>query len=195
MNKIFDILLKAKHWQLFIGMFLVPLAVQVLMVQEFISSNSKQNFENPEQVFESFKYLWLFSAFAFLIGITWFISIGVRLRSFVSGLEQMKVKKFIFLSSFSFCYMFMASTLFEIIPNVSWMIFLIIPMHLTAMFGMLYMLYFPGRVLKSIELGRVASRGESIGSMFLFWFFPIGLWTIQPIANKVFAQYNTRNID
>jgi hypothetical protein len=50
---------------------------------------------------------------------------------------------------------------------------------------------FPGRILKSFELDRKAKRRESIGYFFLYLFYPVSIWYIQPQLNKLVKKHQT----
>lgn len=52
-------------------------------------------------------------------------------------------------------------------------------------YAFLHFLIFPARALRSIEKGRRADIGECIGDFFLIVFLPIGIWFLQPRINKV----------
>jgi hypothetical protein len=51
-------------------------------------------------------------------------------------------------------------------------------------------MFFPGKALKSIELGTKARIGEYFGYFLLTIFWPIGIWIIQPKLNKIKAADN-----
>jgi hypothetical protein len=51
---------------------------------------------------------------------------------------------------------------------------------------MFYCLYFNAKVLKAVELQKPVTFSEFAGEFFLIWFFPIGIWIIQPRLNKLF---------
>lgn len=70
-------------------------------------------------------------------------------------------------------------------PNFA-LLFLIIPLHLFSIFCMLFALYFIAKALKSVEIMKQARFNDFIGEFFLFWFFPIGIWFLQPRINKLF---------
>ena len=56
---------------------------------------------------------------------------------------------------------------------------------LYGLFAVVHIFAFPAKVLKSLELGRVARFGEYAGDFFLFLFWPIGIWVVQPRVNKI----------
>ena len=61
----------------------------------------------------------------------------------------------------------------------------IIPLHLFSMFCIFYCLYFVAKTFKTVELQREVSFSDFAGEFFLFWFFPIGIWIVQPKINKM----------
>ena len=59
---------------------------------------------------------------------------------------------------------------------------IIFSLHLYAMFGLFYGIYFISRAL-SIAEDKGSKVDDYIGYFFLLWFFPIGIWFIQPKIN------------
>jgi len=56
------------------------------------------------------------------------------------------------------------------------------------MFCIFYSLYFIAKELKSVELQKPVTFSDFAGEFFLLWFFPIGIWIIQPRINKIFES-------
>jgi hypothetical protein len=71
---------------------------------------------------------------------------------------------------------------------------LIVPLHLFSMFCIFYCLYFNAKALKTVEWQRPVTFSDFAGEFFLIWFFPIGVWIIQPRLNKLFDTNNDNNI-
>jgi len=71
-------------------------------------------------------------------------------------------------------------------PSALWFA-VVIPLHLLAMFCVLYSLYFVSKGLVLAERGKSASFYNYAGSFFLVWFFPIGVWIVQPKVNRLYA--------
>ena len=65
---------------------------------------------------------------------------------------------------------------------------LIFPVHLFSIFCIFYCLYFNAKALKAVELKRPVTFNDFAGEFFLLWFFPIGVWIIQPRLNKLFEE-------
>ncbi len=71
----------------------------------------------------------------------------------------------------------------------SWLA-IIMPLHFLAMFCMFYNLYFAAKTIKLAELQRQVNFGDYAGEFFLMWFFPIGVWWLQPKVNRLHDDDN-----
>lgn len=121
----------------------------------------------------------------------WFYSLGTNLFKRLPVTEKMSLTRFrlflfiplvymLFLMLFIFFDAFRGA---ELGPGI---FALIIPLHLFSMFCMFYCLYFNAKVLKAVELQRPVTFNDYAGEFFLLWFFPIGVWFIQPRINRLF---------
>jgi hypothetical protein len=72
-------------------------------------------------------------------------------------------------------------------PNIA-IFMLIFPLHLFSMFCIFYCLYFNAKSLKSVELQKPVTFNDFAGEFFLIWFFPVGIWFLQPRINKLFEE-------
>jgi hypothetical protein len=61
----------------------------------------------------------------------------------------------------------------------------IVPLHLLAMFAIVYSMGFAARRLVTLERQQPARFSDYRTTFFLFWFFPIGVWIIQPRVNRL----------
>ena len=53
-------------------------------------------------------------------------------------------------------------------------------LHMYGMFAGFYIMYFLSKTLVSVEKKTIAVFRDYAGEFFLLWFFPIGLWILQP---------------
>ena len=53
---------------------------------------------------------------------------------------------------------------------------------------MFYNLYFVSKSLLIAETGKSATFSEYAGEFFLLWFYPIGVWLIQPRINRLYVK-------
>jgi hypothetical protein len=63
----------------------------------------------------------------------------------------------------------------------------VIPAHLLSMAGIAYSIYFVAKALKSVERQSPTRFNDSRREFLLLWFFPVGIWLIQPRVNRLFA--------
>jgi hypothetical protein len=59
---------------------------------------------------------------------------------------------------------------------------------LFVMFGIFYTLVFTARTFKTCELQRQVKFSDYAGEFMIFWFFPLGIFVIQPKVNKLIAN-------
>jgi hypothetical protein len=65
---------------------------------------------------------------------------------------------------------------------------IVLSLHLFSMFCIFYCLYFCAKALKAAELQRPVTFSDFVGEFFLLWFFPIGVWILQPRINRLAAD-------
>ena len=194
-----DIFLKAKHWQLFLLMFGIPVILQ-LIAMGFLMYNVSYG-GAPDSVI-LLNTLTLFPVIMIVysglfFGWIWSIAIGLQRKVPVS--VKMKVKKFktfffvplIYIVLISLIVGFSASGLFAngnasasvIVGNI--FIAIVFMLHLFSMFCIFYSLYFVSKTIKTAELQREVTFGDFIGEFFMLWFYPVGIWFIQSKINKM----------
>lgn len=190
--------LKAKHWQLFVLMFGIPLILQVIALG-FIMFNVS-NGKDPESVI-MINTLTLFPVIMIIYSglfFGWFWSIAIGLQKKVPENVKMKVKKFKTLFIFPLVYIVLISIFVRISAtgllangNMSGsvvggvLIAVILISHLFSMFCIFYSLYFVSKTIKTVELQREVIFGDFIGEFFMLWFYPIGIWIVQPKINRM----------
>ena len=190
--------LKAKHWQLFLLTFGIPLLFQiVLMITMFANIGSGNN---PDVSF-MFNYMMFFPIIMILLMATqfgWFWSMAIGLQIKVPENVKMKVKKFKIFFFIPLIYLILISLFIGVTttgmmesgkaPSIAVLISLvliIIPLHLFSMFCIFYSLYFVAKTYKTVELQRQVIFSDFAGEFFMIWFYPIGIWIIQPKINKI----------
>jgi hypothetical protein len=133
----------------------------------------------------------------------WFWALGTNLHPKLPETVKMNLTKFKF--SLLFPLVYMAALLF-FISGFLWMgldqgpkgieiALLIFPLHIFSMFCMIYCLYFISKELKSVEWQRPVTFGDYAGEFFLIWFYPVGIWILQPRINKLFDDRLSDSIE
>ncbi|MDB5228853.1 MAG: hypothetical protein JWN78_3046 [Bacteroidota bacterium] len=177
--------LTLKHWQLFVILMGVPMIFQFVLIASVITSN------NPKIIFVMFPVMMiLFMGFFF----GWFYALGTNLYNKLPETVTMNLSLFKIFIFIPVAYMlFLCVFLFGIFsnlltgkePNIAIFI-LIIPLHLFSMFCMFYSLYFVAKALKAVEWQKPVTFSDFAGEFCMIWFFPVGIWIIQPRINKLF---------
>jgi len=123
----------------------------------------------------------------------WLYAIGVYLTKKLPETVKMNLSKFKWFMSITIIYLFLlclstylgrfVSVSNEIQHNLL-IVVILIPLHLFAIFCILYGIYYNAKLLKTIELQRLVIFSDFAGEFCLFLLFPIGIWVIQPKINS-----------
>jgi hypothetical protein len=188
------IFLTLKHWQLFLLLIGVPFIAEILLIGVTITSR------DPRVVFSYFPFVMILPMGLFT---AWFYSLGTNLFKRVPLTVKMSLTRFKIFLFFQVAYMlffmvfmagFFSNMTLEGNTNPAIFVF-IFPLHFFAMFCIIYCLYFNAKALKAIELKRPVSFGDYAGEFFLLWFFPIGVWILQPRINRLIDSTPEEPID
>ena len=177
-------LLTIKHWQLFLLLIIVPAVIQIAGIISIEIIQNSSFFINAFPVM-------MIAVVGIFMG--WLYTLGTNLYHKLpsdSGLHLKTFKIFVLIPAFYMIgiSLFMLALTKGAIPHVNPFIFLfILPLHLGSMFCICYSLYFIAKALKAVEMQRRARFGDYIGEFFLLWFFPVGVWILQPRINKIFG--------
>ncbi len=193
--------LKAKHWQLFLLVFGLPIILQFILFGYMFSSMLAQTNPDPMKMMNGMRWTPLLVLPIYGIFFGWLWSIAIGLQNKIPENVKMKVKKFkvlffiplIYISVIMVYFSFAFSSFIQMdqAPQVESMLGLfavIFPLHLFSMFCIFYTLYFAAKTIKSVELQREVKFADFAGEFFMIWFYPIGIWIIQPKVNKMVGK-------
>lgn len=195
-----DLFLKAKHWQLFLLTFGIPMIFQFVLMGTMFASIG--NGTAPDASFMlgyvSFFPLIMVLFSAVLFG--WFWSVATGLQGKVPGNVRLNLKTFkvfFFIPLvYTLCILaFMSAAMRGMMASIGEpdgqsigrMFAIIVPLHLFSMFCMFYSLYFVAKTFKTVELQREVSFSDFAGEFFMIWFYPVGIWIVQPKINRMAA--------
>lgn len=173
------IVLKLKHWQIFV----ITYAPIVLI--NFIS------FEDP---FLGAAIIGLTGIWVVLCFSTWFWAVGHNLfkKSNASQkLELLMFKVSLFIPAFLILFALIIVGTYFITPDKLAYIPLNIILNrlqILYVFSFLYCAHFVAKYLKSVENNRISHFGESIPVFLLLWIYPIGIFPVQNRINKIFKS-------
>jgi len=179
------IFLRLKHWQLFLLLFGIPIIFQFVIMGSVIFSN------NPNTMLTAFP-LMMFLIVAIFFG--WFYALGTNLHKKLPIDTPMNLTKFKIFLFIPVVYMVLISLFMVVLvpalvvngPQSFTSFAIIFPIHIFSMFCIFYCLYFISKALKTVESQRQVTFSDYAGEFFLIWFYPIGIWLIQPRINKLF---------
>lgn len=168
------ILLKLKHWQLFILLFVPMLFPANTTIGQIIN------------------LLW------FPLFLTWVYAIAKTAYDQLKDDNNLKINYFNFSVIFVIGWLTAVTLIFDGGYNINQdnyqefgnSIWIVLPLHLYGMWSILYIFYFAAKMLMSVIEGKVVGFDKSLGYFFGFWFFPIGIWFIQPKAQRLIDKDN-----
>jgi hypothetical protein len=177
--------LTLKHWQLFGLLIGIPMLFQFITIGSIMSSNETTG------MFYFFPIMMILFVGLFF---GWFYALGTNLHKKLPSTVKMNLARFkIFLFIPAIYMLFISVFMFGMFSNASrgeqpniGIAPLIVPLHLFSMFCIIYCLYFNAKALKAVEWQRPVTFSDFAGEFFLIWFFPLGVWIIQPRINKLF---------
>jgi hypothetical protein len=186
-----QLFLKAKHWQIFMLLCGLPFITEIVTMPLLFGGNSMASI--------SIMMLIILICLGGFLG--WFWSIGTGLQQFIPENVRLKTAKFRFFLIYALVYMLLFSCLIIytfasihlISENTDVYGGMIFPLHFLAMFAMFYCLYFVAKTYKTVELQRTVTFSDYAGEFFLFWFFPVGIWVIQPKINAMISPLEVEN--
>ena len=163
------ILLKLKHWQLFLILFIPALFPTNILIGRI------------------FQLVW-FGIFAL-----WIYTIGTTAYQKLPAGHKVQIKYFRFSFLFVILWVAVVSLFFDGAYNINQgnyqefgnALWLILPLHFYTMWSIFYIFYFAAKMLVSSIEGKVVGFSKAFGYFFAFWFFPIGIWFIQPKAQRL----------
>lgn len=186
MNAVTVLLLRAKSWQIF------GLVIGLSALGQIIAAISLiRNMQNPDELLKvplGFGIVMVLTMCCFL---GWYWCIGSFLTSRVATELRLSLRFFRFALVYPAIYILFFMYVFQV-PNVD-LFLLVFPLHFFAMFCLFYLLYFVAKSLVLAETGRPASFNDYAGPFFLIWFFPIGIWFIQPRINRLYVKSSVAN--
>jgi hypothetical protein len=133
----------------------------------------------------------------FVVLLGWLYVIAVNLNKKIPDTVKMNLTKFKYFFFIPITLGFLSNIfshfLFKIVnsgESLNWAVFfsVMIVLSLFQMICFFYCIYFSAKSLKSVELQRPVTFTDFVLDFFLFLFFPVGVWLIQPRINKIFNE-------
>ncbi len=181
MKTVTNFFLRAKHWQIFFLLFGIGYVGGAAAM--FLSLAHARSPEDLLRVNLPFGAVMALSVFCL---VAWLWSMGSFLNSIGQPTLRLRPGFFRFALLYPAVYIIVFLVLFGTTKPA--LLAIIFPLHFFAMFCLFYDLYFVAKSLALTETRKPVSFYDYAGSFFLLWFFPVGVWFIQPRINRLYAQ-------
>jgi hypothetical protein len=127
------------------------------------------------------------TVFWMLCFMAWIGSMGIFLNALKEPSARLRTRLLWFALIYTSLYVFIFVAFF-FGPNAAAAGWGILPLHLLAVFCIFYAMYWAAKSLARVERsGRVTFR-DCAGPLFMIWFFPLGVWFVQPKINRLYAR-------
>jgi hypothetical protein len=180
MKDLADLFLRAKDWQLFLLLFVIPVVLEVSATGYIPASIRSWRELRPG----GFVHIGLMFA-GILCLVAWLWALG----SFLNPLQKPGVRLKLPFFRAALIYPPVYTIVFFAVFFTSGPPFqVVLPLHLSAIFCLLYSFYFVARSLVTVNKGKQVSFSDYARVLVLLYFYPIGIWSIQPRINQLYAQ-------
>ena len=174
-------ILSAKHWQV----FLIPYGVQ--FVAPFLVGAS----QNLQPFLVKIELSLVFTLIASLFWWLW--SVANTLQQFIEPSMRVSTRLFKVTFILPIIYLVIATIYFAKIGTMPLNDPGIMIPHVISICCFLYVIGFAAKIIKLAETNRHVSLSDYFGEIFLIFFFPIGIWLLQPRINRIVKSGVTRN--
>jgi hypothetical protein len=174
MNAIVSLFLRVKHWQLFILSGIIFLA-EVLVLKSHLPATGIP-----------FLVRVAVTASGTMMLLAWIWSVGSFLNSIVQPSLRFNMPLFYFTLIVPVIYASLAPSL---VLNVDMSLtFAKGALQALAVICVIYDVGLVADLLVRAETGKPASFTEVAGQFLLIWFFVLGVWSVQPRINRLYAE-------
>lgn len=182
MRAIGQFFLRARHWQLFtlfVGLYLV--GVVFIFAGELGATPKVGGVPVGMIAAGALMVFWM------LCFMAWIGSMGIFLNTLKEPSARLRTRLLWCALIYASIYIFIFVAFFfgTSAPAVGWGI---LPPHLLATFCIFYAMYWAAKSLAMVEKPGRVTFYDCAGPLFLIWFFPLGVWFLQPKINRLWAQ-------
>ncbi len=200
-----DLILRAKHWQIF-SLLAVPALLQLIFQFSAFPFNSESGLANSEAFVLQFKNMMsvsvIFGSTVFILFFAWLWSVAIGLNKKLSPEIAAKTLYFkictvLIAISYTFIF-FLMFKLFDLFSQISsdnalpddfFSLFISLFMLIPIVFGCFIYIYgFVAKAIVASEKNGKVKVSDYIPEFFLIYFFPIGIWFLQPRINKLVGE-------
>ncbi|MGV3612422.1 MAG: hypothetical protein ACO1N0_15800 [Fluviicola sp.] len=197
----YSIFLRAKHWQLFIPLMVIPFVTMIIfgVVAAFTIYNLEHHSRTtpPEDAANLLFFIPVILILCSFIQFAWFWNVFTKLSKLVPDHVRLplgRIKFFFIFPILYFCALpfYIVFVIHSVLqrnetnlPMLALLGILVLLLYFFCIFCMIHTMYFSAKIIRSAELQRDARFSTFVGYFFLIWIFPVGIWFIQPKINAL----------
>lgn len=190
-------------------MFVIPFLFQIALIVSLVVTFVTEQKPDLMSIFNGLQLIPLVVMLYLSMQFGWYYSVTTSLHKMLPGDIKLNMTRFKIFFFIPFIY-FNAILLFVFfliqnmkdtgeapVPNVDMILSayaMIIPLHLFSIFCSFHSIYHTAKTIKSAEQKKEVKFQEFGTEFVLLWFFPIGIWFLQPRINKLYTEqeYNSK---
>ena len=182
-----NLILRAKHWQIFIVVFFIPslLIVVGLLCYNFYGSLTSLFYMIPTGL-----------ALSQIVIYAWLWIVGKTISDNVEGQKLfktlIKIPCFVILLILFFWLFLTLRISFGFFSTANILfasLFVILPVQFVFVVSLIYCFYFVARSLKQFETKQKPKFEEFFKEFILILIFPVGIWFLQPRINRILLEF------
>lgn len=199
-----NLFLRAKHWHIFVIIFVIPQLLQVVwmnLVFNNIGNLEETSGDDSMRVFNEFlsfmPWFMLVTAIISFVQFGWYISVAQGLRAYTPEAVRLNQAPFwIALIPIVVLMLAMFGGMIYAIQDIERLVTWLRPEYIIPFIGvallltiaMLYVLYYTAKAYKTALLKRKVERIEVVGEFFMAWILFVGIWMMQPNINEMIQR-------
>lgn len=190
MNGFSEFVARRKAWQVFLLLVLPMFASQFYLLSNMPSPTSTPQPPSMEEFEALFRQTMLMSFLMVVLLLAWLLSIGFAANRRIEQNLRQNTRLAIGCAIYAASYIALAQFIFPGPGSLSSggvSMGLVVPLHLLAMVAIFYVLAFAAKNIIMAERQAAVSFFDYSGPFFLMWFFPLGVWFVQPRINRLVA--------
>ena len=186
MTRFAEFIAHLKAWQVFLALIAPMIALQVFVVGMIAPSGQVGSIAETELLRELAQRLIILSFIMLLLLFAWLVSVALVSNNRINSSLRPSLRVYSAAMVYVLTYCALAVYFFphyfssrQGLPGP------IVVMHLLATAANFYILGFTAKSLVLAQKQSAVSFFDYAGAFFLMWFFPVGVWFVQPRVNKL----------
>ncbi len=187
MTRIVEFIAARKAWQVFLVVAAPMLAAQIYLFNYVPMPTAGQRTADLEEFQLLFQATAGVGFLVTLLLLLWLVSIGVISNALIAAPLRPSLRWYFAAAILAPIYFVLATFVFfpEMLGSSGNLPGFVFVMHFAATIAMIYILGFTAKNLIMAERQTAVAFYDYAGPFFLMWFFPIGIWFVQPRVNRL----------